>query len=185
MNKPIALCVSALALAVALPAAAQAADEQSCYGKITPIEKTTERDAGVDYEFVCAQAIKSFAVTTNVQTTSFDVSADVFDPKELGGDLRGDDRFGECEGDLPGFGFTCAGAYGGFGRVVKATFDTMDDPCARDAGRHVITRALVVTESTSGKLSGPFDLNKINGCPKPAKAKTQSRKKSHKHKAKR
>jgi hypothetical protein len=177
MNKPIALCVGALVLAVALPATAQAADEQFCYGKITPIEKTTERDAGVDYQFVCAQALKSFAITTTAQTASFDVSADVFDPEQLGGGLRGDDRFGECEGDLPGYGFNCgAGGYGGFGRIVKATFDTMSDPCARGADRHVILRAALVTQSTTGKLSGPFDLGLISGCPKPAKAKAQSRK---------
>jgi len=180
MKKPIAVGLSVLAVAVAVPAVAQASDDQSCYGKLTPA-KTAERDTGVAYQWVCTQPVKSFALVTNVQTASFDVTADVFDPKELGGALRGDDRFGECEGDLPGFGFTCGtGGYGGFGRVTKAVFDAMDDPCARDAQRHVILRGSLIVAGTTGKLSGPFALGKITGCPKPAKpAKAKRRKAKH------
>lgn len=180
MKKPIAVVLGALAVAVALPAVAQASDDQSCYGKLTPA-MTAERDTGVAYEWVCTQPVKSFALVTNVQTASFDVTADVFDPKELGGGLRGDDRFGECEGDLPGFGFTCGtGGYGGFGRVTKAQFDAMDNPCARDARRHVILAGSLIVASPTGKLSGPFALGKITGCPKPAKpAKSKGKKAKH------
>jgi hypothetical protein len=169
MKKPIAVGLSALAVAVALPSAAQAADTQSCYGKLTQA-KSAERDTGVAYQWVCAEAVKSFALVTNAQTASFDATADVFEAKENGGELSGTDRFGECEGDLPGFGFTCGtGAYGGFGRVTKGTFDSMDGPCKRDAARHLILRGSLIVQSAGGKLSGPFDLGKVGGCPKPAK----------------
>ena len=138
MKKPIAIGLSALAVAVALPSAAQAADDTTCYGKLTAA-KTAERDTGIAYQWACNAAVKTFALVTTVPTASFDATADVFDPKELGGALRGDDRFGECEGDLPGFGFTCGtGGYGGFSRVTKGEFDTMADPCARDAGRRLL-----------------------------------------------
>lgn len=177
MKKPIAVALAALGMAVALPAAAQAADTQSCYGKLAQA-KSAERDTGVAYQWVCAEAVKSYAVVTNAQTASFDATADVFEAKENGGELSGQDRFGECEGDLPGFGFVCGtGSYSGFGRVTKGVFDTMDDPCARDASRHLILRASLVVQSPSGKVSGPFDLGKASGCPKPAK-----KAKSHKHK---
>jgi hypothetical protein len=166
---------AALAVALALPAAARASDDQSCYGKLAPIAKSAERDTGVTYTFVCGQPVKAFGITTNVQTSSFDVAADVFDPKDQGGAIRGDDRFGECIGGLPGYGFTCAGAYSALGRVVTATFDTMDDPCARDASRHVILRGGLIVENANGTLGGPYDLGKITGCPKPAKAKAQKK----------
>jgi hypothetical protein len=175
--------LAALALALALPASANAADQQSCYGKLTPIKKTAERDTGVTYTFVCGLPIKAFGIATSVRTASFDVSADVFDPKDQGGAIRGDDRFGECIGDLPGFGFTCAGTYGALGRVVQATFDTMDNPCARDAGRHVILRAGLVVENANGTLGGPYDLGKISGCPKPEKAKKKHKKAKKSHAA--
>lgn len=177
MKKPIAIGLSALAVAVALPSAAQAADDMTCYGKLTAA-KTAERDTGVAYQWACNQAVKTFALVTTVPTASFDATADVFDPKELGGALRGDDRFGECEGELPGLGFTCGtGSYGGFSRVTKGEFDTMDDPCARDADRHLRLAASLIVESTSGKLSGPFFLGKVSGCPKPAKpAKAKAKK---------
>lgn len=178
MKKPIAVGLSALAMAVALPSVAHASDDQSCYGKLTQA-KSAERDTGVGYQWVCAQAVKSFALVTNAQTASFDATADVFEAKENGGQLSSQDRFGECEGDLPGFGFRCAtGGYSGFGRVTKGTFDSMDDPCARDASRHLILRASLIVQGANGKLGGPFDLGKAGGCPKPAKKS----KAKHKHK---
>ena len=184
LTAPVVLL--ALAGAFAIPSAAQAADTQSCYGKVTPIEPTVERDTGASYEFTCAEPIKGFAISTTDDVVSFDVSADIFEGAANGGALRGDDRFNECEGDIPGLGFTCAGTYFGFGRVIKATFDTMDSPCARDASRHVALRTSLVVQSFSGKLSGPFDLGRTTGCPKPAKAvENKKSKRSKKAKAKR
>ena len=170
------LLLLALAGAFAIPSAAQAADSQFCYGKVTPIEPTAERDTGANYEFSCAEPVKAFAITTTELLAAFDVSADVFDGSTAGGALRGDDRFNECEGDIPGVGFTCAGTYNAFGRVVKATFDGMDSPCKRDASRHVAMRTSLVVQSPSGKLSGPFDLGRTKGCPKPTKAVKKSKK---------
>lgn len=167
---PAPVLLATVAAALALPSAAQA-DNQFCYGKVTPIEVSEERDTGAAYEFSCREAIKGFAISTTVPLSAFDVSADVFDAAAAGGALRNDDRFGECEGDLPGIGFTCAGSYSGLGHFVRATFDGMESPCARDASRHVALRTSVIVASTAGKLSGPYDLGRTTGCPKPAKAK--------------
>lgn len=173
------LLLAALAFAVAIPSAAQAADSQFCYGKVTPIEVTAERDTGAAYEFSCAEPIKGYAITTTAPLVAFDVAADVFDGSAAGGAIRGDDRFNECEGEIPGLGFTCAGAYNAQGRMVRATFDGLDSPCARDASRHVVMSTSLVVASPSGKLSGPFDLGRTSGCPKPpkkaAKAKAKKR----------
>lgn len=165
---PAPVLLASVAVALAAPSAAQA-DNQFCYGKVTPIEVTAERDTGATYEFACRESIKGFAISTTQPLAGFDVSADVFDAAAAGGALRGDDRFGECEGDLPGVGFTCAGTYAAQGHIVRAGFDGMDSPCARDASRHVAMRTSIIVVSAAGKLSGPFDLGRTSGCPKPAK----------------
>jgi hypothetical protein len=161
--------VAALALAVlALPSAAQA--EQFCYGNIKPMEATPERDTGVAYEFTCREPVKAFNVSTTTQLAAFDVAADVFDPESAGGAIRGDDRFSECEGDIPSFGFSCGtGGNLGFGRFTRAGFDTTSDPCARDATNHIALKASLVVANANGKLAGPYNLGKPKGCPKPKK----------------
>ena len=166
--------VAALALVVlALPSAAQA--EQFCYGNIKPIAATPERDTGVTYEFTCREPVKAFNVTTTSSLSAFDVSADVFDPEASGGAIRGDDRFGECEGGIPSFGFSCAGVNSGFGRFTRAGFDTESDPCGRDATNHIALKASLVVAGANGKLAGPFNLGKPKGCAKPArKAKSRT-----------
>ena len=178
---PGPLLLAALAFAVALPSAAQAADTQFCYGKVTPIEVTAERDTGATYEFSCAEAVKGFAISTTRPLSAFDVSADVFAGSAAGGALLGDDRVNECEGDIPGLGFTCAGAYSAQGHVVRATFDGMDSPCARDASRHVALSTSLIVMSPAGKLSGPFDLGRTSGCPKATKKAAKKAKKTKRH----
>jgi hypothetical protein len=172
-SRRLALLLPVLALlALALPSTAGASSTQFCLGTVTPIKATSERDTGVDYQFSCHDGIASFALVTSTELSAFDVSADVFDPGAAGA-IRGDDRFAECEGDLPGFGFICAGAYSAQNRVIKASFDTTADPCARDADKHLLLKASVVVRSLDGKLNGPYRLAKaIKGCPKPAKKKT-------------
>jgi hypothetical protein len=161
--------VAALALAVlALPSAAQA--EQFCYGNITSIEATPERDTGVTYEFSCREPVKAFNLATTVRLSAFDVAADVFDPQAAGGAIRGDDRFGECEGGIPSYGFSCGtGGNLGLGRFTRATFDTESDPCGRDSTNHIALKAWIVVAGANGKLAGPFVLGKPKGCAKPAK----------------
>src|SRR5262245_41333121 len=93
----------ALALVLALPATASA-DGQSCSGKLKRIAKTADRDTGVDYQLRCAEPITAFALVTSTELVGFDVSADVFDPASAGGNIRGDDRLGNCSGELPSSG---------------------------------------------------------------------------------
>lgn len=161
----------ALSLALALPSASHAADDQFCYGGVKPIKPDAERDTGAAYEFSCRAAITGFALISTTQIASFDVAGDVFDSPAEGGAIRGDDRFGECEGDLPSFGFRCSGTYTGIGRFVRATFDGVDSPCARDATGHVAARYTLVVVNKTGKVAGPYELGKPKHCPKAKKAK--------------
>jgi hypothetical protein len=177
------LALVALALALALPSAARAADDQFCYGGVKPIKPDTERDTGASYEFSCRAAITGFVLMSTSQLASFDVTADVFNSPGEGGALRGDDRFGECEGELPSYGFRCTGTYTGLGRFVRASFDGVESPCARDSAGHVQARYSLVVVNQTGKVAGPYELGKPKGCPKARKAKAGHRK--HKSRSKR
>ena len=172
----LALTLCATALALALPSASRAAEAQSCYGSVKQIKPTADRDTGAAYEFSCSSAVTGFALVSTSEIASFDVAADVFDSAATGGAIRGDDRFGECEGELPGFGFHCTGTYTGIGRFVRATFDGSESPCARDAKRHVIARYSLIVANGAGRVSGPYDLGRTQGCPKAKKAKKKHKK---------
>jgi hypothetical protein len=182
-SRRFALLLGVLAialLALVLPGTAGAKSTQFCLGTIKPIKATSERDTGVDYEFSCHDAITSFALITSREIMSFDVSADVFDPASAGGEIRGDDRLGECEGEAPSRGFLCNGTYSGQGRVVRSSFDTTENPCARRKDKSRLLNASIVVMSADGELNGPYRLGKaIKGCPKPAKKKRA--KKSSRH----
>ena len=162
-------------LALALPAAARA--DQLCYGSLKKnTAATASDDAAVQYEFTCREPTKAFNVTTSMALATFAVAADVFDPPSQGGAIRADDRFGECEGSIPGFGFNCSGFSYGLGRFTRATFSTMDDPCARDDKGRLALSARIVVEGTNNKLDGPFSLGKPSGCPAVRAAKKAKRK---------
>lgn len=158
---PIALVVLTAWLAV--PSSAGA--EQLCYGSITPLKPTGERESAVDYEFACREPVSAFFLVSSRELSAFDVSADVFDPQPQGGAIRGDDRFGECEGQTPGYGFGCTGSYSSFGRLVRASFDTSDPPCARDKTTNKLTlSAQVIVGDAKGRLSGPYRLARPKAC---------------------
>ena len=163
-------------LTLALPAAARA-DGQSCAGKLSPIAKTADRDTGVEYQVRCELPITGFALVTTSELTGFDVAADVFDPVSAGGGIRGDDRLGECAGDIPSFGFSCAGTYSGQGRVIRSGFDTTKNPCARTSRGDLKLRASIVVVS-AGKISGPYELGQPRGC---ARVHKSGRKAKAKH----
>lgn len=174
----LGLALACLAAALAQPSIAAA--EQACYGSTKTLPVTQERASGVGYEFACSEPAKAFFLLTTVELSSFDVSADVFDPASAGGAIRGDDRFGECEGEIPSTGFGCAGTYGAGGRLVRGTFDTDGSACARDKRtRKVLLHATLIVEGATGKLSGPYELIKPNGCPK---AKLTKKHAANKHK---
>ena len=169
MYRAKVVAVLAFAVALALPPASHAANPQFCEGSVTAIKADTERDTGANYQFTCRAPITGFAFVDTAEISGFDVSADVFDSPGQGGNLRGDDRFGECEGDIPSFGFICNGTYGALGRIVKGSFDGSASPCVRDASRHLSARYSIVVVNTGGKVAGPYELGRTKGCPKPAK----------------
>jgi hypothetical protein len=173
-SRTIVLALGALALALlalALPGAAHAASDQFCYGSQKALPKTADRDTGVSYRFACGKPAKAFLLSNSTRLSSFDVSADVFDPDDQGAAIRGDDRFGECTGAIPGLGFICSGTYAGYSRTVSATYDTAGDPCARDRHGHLKNRASVTVLNADNTLSGPYGIGKPQGCPKPAPAR--------------
>jgi hypothetical protein len=171
----LGLALAVLAAALALPSAAAA--EQGCYGSLKTLPKTAERDTGVGYEFACTEPAKAFFLIATQELISFDVTADVFDPVDQGGGIRPDDRFGECEGEIPSFGFGCAGTYSALGRLVRGNFDTTENPCARDKlSRKQLLHASIVVLSANGKLFGPYELVKPKGCPRPAESTKRKRK---------
>jgi hypothetical protein len=171
-----ALALALIALAV--PAAARA-DDQSCSGKLKRIAKTEDRDTGVAYQLRCAQPITAFVLVTPIELTGFDVSADVFDPASAGGGIRGDDRLGNCTGDIPSFGFTCAGTYSAQNRVIRSAFDTTANPCGRTKSGDLKLWASAVVLNETGELAGPYPLSKIRGCPRAHKSGKHKHGKSH------
>jgi hypothetical protein len=164
----LALPAVALALLALAAPEARAGDQQFCFGTTQRIAPTTERDTGVSYAFKCSLPITHFGLVDTVKLSSFDVTADVFDPPELGGGIRGDDRFGECVGAIPSYGFTCSGQYSGFSRQVRGTFDAFSDPCARTRTGRLKSRAAIVVQGSDGSLAGPFGLGRPKGCAKAA-----------------
>jgi hypothetical protein len=175
----LALAFAVLAAALALPSAAAA--EQGCFGSLKTMPKTAERDTGVSFEFACREPAKAFTLIATQELISFDASADVFDSVAQGEAIRGDDRFGECAGEIPSFGFVCAGTYSALGRLVRGNFDTTKNPCARDkVSRKQLLHASIVVLGTTGTLSGPYELDKPTGCPRStASTKKHERKAAH------
>jgi hypothetical protein len=169
-SRTIVLAVGALTialLALLLPGATHAAQDQSCYGSLKALPKTADRDTGVSYRFACGGPAKAFVLSNSTRLSYFDVSADVFDPDDQGGAIRGDDRFGECNGAIPGVGFICTGSYAGYSRTVSGSFDTSIDPCARDRHGHLKVRTSITVLNADGTMAGPYGLGKPQGCPKP------------------
>jgi len=174
----IALGASLLvALALALPAAASA--EQNCVGHVARLAPTDDDTFPVEYKFLCYEPIKGFVLASSKEMTGFNITADVFGTD---GVISGTDRFAECEGELPGLGFTCAGTYTAGNKLITSTFAMSEDPCVLPRPS---TWIAVEAATTAAKLSGPFDLGRPRGCPKATKktdkvAKKKSTKKSSK-----
>jgi hypothetical protein len=160
----LAVAGMTMAMAMAMPGSAFAVSDQFCYGSIVKEEATQEQDTPVSYTFACRESSKHMLVQFTTQIASFDATVDVFGPD---GALRPDDRWADCTGELPGFGFGCTGTYtGALGRMTKGVIETFEDPCARDPQtHHLLLRASVVLDGPKGDLSGPYDLGSVRGCP--------------------
>jgi hypothetical protein len=163
-----------VALAMALPAGASA--DQNCIGSVTKAAATGDDAFPMDYKVLCYEPIKGFLLGSTAEVEGFNVSADVFDP--TGANLDPTDRFGECEGELPGNGFGCAGTYAATNKLIKGQFTLSADPCA--ASPRPSFYFVAEANTTAGKLSGPFDLGRPRGCPKASK-NTKKATKKHKH----
>lgn len=69
--------------------------------------------------------------------------------------------------------------YSGFGRLIRASFDTAEPACARDPKTNKLKlNAQIVVGDAKGRLSGPYKLARPKACNKTpfATTKTSTRK---------
>ena len=171
----IALAVLAAAIAAAVllnhSAPPSVADQNPnntlCKGHVTKGKADPDDpDSGVvEYAFACSQAITGYSILPDKQATGFETEVFGADPKTK--DVVAADAF-SCNGEQPGWGVNCTGAYTGLWHTVTSTFTIDGDVCAEPR----VDPLLVVTfaTATGGKatqyIAGPFDLGRPRGCPK-------------------
>lgn len=166
MSKARAAVVLAVATmaAAALPATASA--EQFCYGTVEADQEQQGADQTARFTFGCRERVRSFAVVSQASLGSFPVLADVVEPDRT--TLVADDRFGECEGTIPGFWFSCKGSYqGSLGRFVTATLEPLEGACARNRLGYLKLSVSVVVDAPNG-FPSVYPIGKPRNCPKPA-----------------
>ncbi len=189
-----AALLALLAGGLALPHAADAAftDNTDCKGSLKVGEKSADFDNPISYRIACSNYITSYAILLPGRQIDA-IETEVFGLDRTTNQVVANDAF-SCNGDLPGWGINCVGSYGGKYNVLPGNVNVVGDVCAPTASNAslVVTYATYVTNADgSAKLSGgvptvttstagPFDLGKVQGCPKPsaAKAATKPRKKT-------
>ena len=179
------LTVLALAAGcLAIPAAAQAdfRDNTVCRGHIKagPKDETGLNENPVAYKFGCSQPLTGYAIFTEKEIDAFETEVFVKDAQDA---VIPTDAF-SCNGDQPGFGINCVGAYNTPWSMVESTFNLSSSKLC-DEPR--IQPTLFVTYATYAKnadgsakldkngaptvttaLAGPFNLGRPRGC-KPTK----------------
>jgi len=159
--------LTAIALTHAGPASAATL---TCRGHTQLATASEDFDHPLDYSFGCTGRIVGFMIVANNEIGGFTNDVGVHD---RAGALIPSDGF-QCEGDIPGEGFGCVGAYTTNG-TVRGTFDVSErEACAEpriDATLVVVAETLdAVTgapkKSSTGAMGGPFDLGRPHGCPK-------------------
>lgn len=181
----LALPAAVLMLGGALvaPGTAAATPQNTCIGHIakgTPAADALPDDHPVTFAFACGFPVNGFSLVSGNEVAGFDTDLSVFD---LAQNLVAGEMF-SCEGDEPGFGVNCNGAYGGGFHVISGTFLTTADPCVepREDVRLVVSYASLSSKGVlSNSVAGPFELGRPRGCPtvshKPVKVKGKAKKK--------
>jgi hypothetical protein len=165
----IALLGLLMAVVLLIPGAASAATF-GCSGHTNPGTPSDDFENPIDYKFACAGRIVGYMIVTDREIDSFDTEIEVHDPA---GAIIPADGFA-CEGDFPGFGVGCLGAYGANGVVTGTISLSERKPCDEprvDPKLVVVAEALDVNtgeplKRSTGSMAGPFDLGRPRGCPK-------------------
>ena len=123
--------------------------------------------AGVTYKFACSNPITGYTLFVDghpVQTIETEVFAT--DPATKA--VVPADAF-SCNGDLPGYGINCVGAYGGAWHVAAGQF-SIEGPLCKEPRVDPILTVMNATVNAKGQavqsIAGPFDLGRPRGCPK-------------------
>jgi hypothetical protein len=112
-----ALAMSLAALLLA-PGAAPAAN-LSCSGHTEKAEAAGDGDFGLSYQFGCSEKLLGYSVIFNQEIQSFEPEVPVLDAQGTA-----TNELMSCEGEIPGFGLGCFGAYSagaGLPEVLAAT----------------------------------------------------------------
>ena len=166
MLKHLVLAAVGLASVLA-PSATVAADGTlTCRGS-TELMKPRGKDLA--YSFGCNKVISSFSLITTQSLDYFNSRSELV--KRSNGSPSEEGTAYECQGEIPGDGFSCVGGEQPRSTFASGDFGTVDRPC--NGGRKSVLRAWVVVQHTEGvgeeaetMTSGPFPLKRA-ACPRP------------------
>lgn len=126
------------------PDGSRNANQNSCHFNLKSQKRVKGEDLTVDYTLQCALPINAYAVSVSADgpepVSVFE--SEIFAQKKTGETLP-DQAFG-CFGDLPGWGFSCSGNYGGAYAVIPGKFD-LDVPAGITNLRQIPGLKLTVT----------------------------------------
>jgi hypothetical protein len=153
-----------------------AAPQLSCHGHVSVGEEVHSIDEnGLVYHFGCSDQINGFSVIAPGELVTYSPSAAALGPAGEDTTVSGNKEF-ECGGDLPGFAQNCGKGIGKAGYALRGEVGTDAAPCTALGIGHW----LLIVVNPEGTPSGPFDMGKTRGCPKPpkpVKPKTQAKRK--------
>jgi hypothetical protein len=179
-RRPLAIALVALFALAAVSAAllvrsaAAPADNNpnnyDCRGHIQAGEPSAdEPDATqVKYSFACNGPITGFQIQPDHAVQSMET--EVFGADKATGAVIAADAF-SCNGDLPGYGINCVGAYQGNYDLLSGQF-SIDEKLCDEPRIDTLLTVMYATADSKGKvtqaISGPFELGRPHGCPKSA-----------------
>ena len=158
-----------MAVALTLPGVASAAT-LTCRGHTQLGTASEDFDNPLDYSFGCTGRIVGYMIIGDHELNGFTNDVEVHN---AAGAMIPTDGF-QCEGDIPGHGFGCVGAYSTNG-TVKGTFDVSERAACVEPRFHATLVVVAETidgvtgapkKSSLGAMGGPFDLGRPHGCPK-------------------
>lgn len=165
----VALLGLLTAVALVVPSAASAADV-TCRGSTTKAQDNEDFENAFSYAFACTGRIVGYTLLTSREIDAFDTEIEVTDT--AGAVVQADSM--ACQGDIPGLGVGCFGAYT-TNNVVRGNLSVSG--AAVCAEPRVSARLVVVVETitattgvpaktSKGEMAGPFELGRPRGCPK-------------------
>jgi hypothetical protein len=153
-----------------------------CTGAVSPGERDPDDPdmSVVHYRLRCSNPISGFQIVPGKEIQGFET--EVFATDAASGEVVQGDAF-SCNGEIPGLGLNCVGAYSGSWHVVEGTFKIAEKLCVtprRDRIKPLLTvmRATIDSKGNPAQsIAGPFRMSGPKGCPaKPATKKKGAKK---------